>query len=212
MSRPQTELTRARHKESTNRAELDALLDAVHIAHVGLVADGHPVVLPTACARDGDRLLIHGSTGAGWLRRLTDGADACITVTAFDGLVVARSAFESSMHYRSAVLFGRLAPVTDPEQALHVLTDALIPGRTSEIRRPSAKELAATTVLALPIERWSLKLSAKWPEDGDEDVAGDAWAGVLPISSRYGAPLPAPDLRAGIEVPPSISALSDRVR
>ncbi len=132
----------------------------------------------------------------------------CLTVTALDGVVVARSAFESSLHYRSAVLFGTCTPVTDRDHALDLITERLIPGRTAEIRRPRAAELAATLVLELPIEQWSLKISAGWPEDPADDVAGDAWAGVVPMTSGYAAPLPAPDLRAGIAVPPSVERFS----
>lgn len=143
------------------------------------------------------------------MRRLAAGADACLTVTALDGLVVARSAFESSMHYRSAVLFGRFAAIGAAEKlrALDLLTEALLPGRTAEVRRPTARELAATLVLALPIARWSLKISANWPEDPDDDVVGDAWAGVVPMHIAYGRPRDAPDLRAGIAVPESVRAL-----
>jgi nitroimidazol reductase NimA-like FMN-containing flavoprotein (pyridoxamine 5'-phosphate oxidase superfamily) len=205
-----TTVTRLREKQRTDRAELDALLDAVHVGHVGFTdAAGLPRVIPSAVVRDGDRVLTHGSTGAPWLRRLAAGAPVCLAVTAMDGLVVARSAFESSIHYRSAVLFGTCRVLGEDEKpaALDLITEALIPGRVSELRRPTPRELAATTVLALPIDEWSLKVSHGWPEDPDEDVAGDAWAGVLPLRPRYGAPLPAPDLRPGIPVPPSVLAL-----
>jgi nitroimidazol reductase NimA-like FMN-containing flavoprotein (pyridoxamine 5'-phosphate oxidase superfamily) len=205
--------TRLGEKASRDRSRLDALLDESRVAHVGLVADDHPVVIPTAIARDGDRLLIHGSTGSRWMRALADGAPASVAVTALDGLVVARTAFESSLHYRSAVLFGTFTAVLDvaaKERALDVLTEGLLPGRTSEIRRPSAKELAATLVLAMSIETWSLKVSAGWPEDLPEDVEGDAWAGVVPMRVSYDAPLPAPDLRNGPPVPASVGALDPR--
>ncbi len=209
-STPNTSPTRLREKVRTDRGLLDALLDDVRVAHVGIVDDGgSPVVLPMALARDGDRLLLHGSTGSPWLRRAAAGADVCVTVTAVDALVVARSAFESSIHYRSAALFGRCAPVPedDKEQALDRLTDALIPGRVGELRRPTPRELAATLVLAMPIERWSMKMSAAPPDDPPEDVAGDAWAGVVPVRRRYGDPVPAPDLGEGIPVPPSVRSL-----
>jgi hypothetical protein len=124
-------------------------------------------------------------------------------------VVVARSAFESSIHYRSAVVFGACRPVAgDKERFLDLVTEALIPGRSSEIRRPITAELAATLVLELPLDDWSLKVSAGWPEDEADDVAGPAWAGVVPVRTGYGEPIPAPDLRAGIEVPPSVRALS----
>jgi nitroimidazol reductase NimA-like FMN-containing flavoprotein (pyridoxamine 5'-phosphate oxidase superfamily) len=209
---PSTSPTRLREKVRTDRDLLNELLDQVRVAHIGTVDDaGHPVVLPIAFVRDGDRLLLHGSTGSPWLRRVAAGADSCVTVTAVDGLVVARSAFESSIHYRSAVLFGRCAPVPEAEKprALDLLTDALIPGRVAELRRPTVKELAATLVLALPVDRWSLKVSAAPPDDAAEDVAGTAWAGVLPVRRSYGEPVPAPDLRADIPVPPSVSRLGE---
>ncbi|HET8600337.1 MAG TPA: pyridoxamine 5'-phosphate oxidase family protein [Segeticoccus sp.] len=205
-----TELTRLPEKGVTDRGVLHALLDEALVAHVGLVAEGQPVVIPTAMARDGDHLLIHGSTGSRWMRALAAGAPASVAVTALDGLVVARSAFESSVHYRSAVLFGRFHPVVGTEKAaaLTLLTDALIPGRSREVRESTAKELAATLVLALPIERWSLKVSDGWPEDEEDDVAGPAWAGVVPIRRVYEAPEPAPDLGPGRPVPASVRALT----
>ena len=205
-----TELTRLPDKAVTDREVLDRLLDAARIGHVGLVDDGHPVVVPTAVARDGDVVLVHGSTGSRWMRTLAGGVPACLTVTLLDGLVVARSAFESSLHYRSAVLFGRCTPLDGDEKrrALDLLVEALLPGRLAEVRPSTGKEHAATLVLALPIERWSLKVSDGWPEDEPSDVAGPAWAGVVPIVERFGEPRPAPDLRDGITVPSSVRALT----
>lgn len=206
---PRTQITRLPEKDVPDRSRLDELLDTVVLAHVGLVADEHPVVIPTGCARDRDRLLVHGSTGSRWMRSLAAGADACVTVTSLDGLVVARSAFESSFQYRSAVLFGRFSTLeaTEKSRALDVLVERLIPGRSVEVRASTSRELAATLVLALPIERWSLKVSDGWPEDEDSDVAGPAWAGVLPMRTVYDAPMPAPDLRPGIDVPDSVRAM-----
>ena len=207
---PSTEITRLREKASTDRAALDKLLDDVHVGHFGIVTEaGHPVVFPTAIARDGDRVLVHGSTGSPWMRALAAGAPTCLTVTAEDGLVVARSAFESSIHYRSAVIFGTCTALADDEReaALDLITEHLLPGRTSEIRRPTSKEVNATQVLAMQIETWSLKVSAGWPDDPDSDVDGPAWAGVVPRVISYGSPLAAPDLRDGIELPPSVQSL-----
>jgi uncharacterized protein len=214
-SGPVTAVTRLGEKQRFERAGLDALLDEVHIAHVGLVdAAGAPVVFPTAVARDGDRLLIHGSTGSPWMRRAAAGTPVSVAVTAFDGLVFARSAFESSMHYRSAVLFGVCTRVDDGDRlrALDVLTEALLPGRVPELRRPNAKELAATLVLALEIEtsptpNWSLKVGDEWPDDPEDDVAGGAWAGVVPARIMYDDPRPTPDLRPGIDPPASVRSL-----
>jgi uncharacterized protein len=211
IDRGRTAITRLPEYASADREALDRLLDEQIMGHVGLVRpDGYPVVLPTAIARDGDRLLLHGSTGSPWMRAAASGAPVCVQVTAADAIIVARSAFESSLRYRSAVLFG-VCESLDGEQkqaALDVLTEHLIPGRTREVRRPIAKELAATLVLALPIAEWSLKVSDGWPEDPESDIAGDAWAGVLPIVTGYGEPAAAPDLRPGIAVPASVSQLT----
>jgi hypothetical protein len=207
--RQSTRITRIGDKSRSDRADLDQLLDTVHIGHVGLVVEGLPVVIPTAVARDGDRLLLHGSTGSPWMRRVAGGVNVSVAVTGFDGLVVARSAFESSIHYRSAVLFGRCTRLegVDKSRCLDLLTNVLLPGRVDEVRRSTAKELAATQVLALPIEHWSLKISAGPPADPPEDVAGDTWAGVVPARISYGAPIPAPDLRTGVELPESVRGL-----
>jgi uncharacterized protein len=207
MDRGRTAISRLPEYGSADRKALDRLLDEQIVGHVGLVRpDGYPVVLPTAIARDGDRLLLHGSTGSPWMRAAAGGAKICVQVTAADAIIVARSAFESSLRYRSAVLFG-VCGALDGEQkqaALDVLTEHLIPGRTQEVRRPTARELAATLVLALPIDEWSLKVSDGWSEDPESDIAGDAWAGVLPIVTGYGEPAGAPDLRPGIAVPASV--------
>jgi nitroimidazol reductase NimA-like FMN-containing flavoprotein (pyridoxamine 5'-phosphate oxidase superfamily) len=209
-----TELTRLREHAVTDRAELDRLLDDTFLAHVGLADDqGGVVVIPTAVVRDGDRVLVHGSTGSGWMRRAAGGRPACLTVTDLSGIIVARSAFENSLRYRSAVLFGtftRLAEADVPG-ALAIFTERLLPGRVAEVRPNHRRELAATIVLSMPIQQWSLKISSDWPEDPPEDVEGSAWAGVIPFDARrLGDPLSAPDLRPGIPVPPSVRALTAR--
>jgi uncharacterized protein len=205
-----TSLTRLPELGSTDRGELDRLLDACLVGHLGFAMDDQPVVLPTAIARDGDRVLMHGSTGSGWMRRVATGCPVCLAVTSLSGLVVARSAFESSMHYSSAVIFGCCTPLEGNEkaEALDAVTDHLLPGRVAEVRRPTPKELAATLVLALPVERWSLKISDGWPEDPPVDVEGSAWAGVVPLHTSYGAPAAALDLRESIDVPLSVQNLT----
>ncbi len=208
--RPLTAITRLPELGSTDRSVLDELLDGSRIGHFGVVVDGFPVVIPTAIARSGDAVLAHGSSGSRWMRALATGAPTTLAVTALDGLEVARSAFESSMHYRSAVIFGNCQTVDDPEEkraALDAITESLLPGRVVEVRAPTAKEVAATLVLRLAIDEWSLKVSAGWPDDSVDDVAGDSWAGVVPIVAGYGSPVSAPDLRPGIEVPFSVRRL-----
>jgi len=207
---PRTSATRLAHKMSTDRALLDQLLRDTVVGHVALTdPDGHPVVFPTAVVLDGDRLLLHGSTGSRWMRRLAQGHPVSVAVTAIDAVVVARSAFESSLSYRSAVFFGRCREVPDAEQdaAVRLITERILPGRQLEVRASSARELAATLVLEIPIDSWSLRVSAGPPTDEPEDIAGDAWAGLLPIERRYAAPLPSPDLRAGIPVPASVTGV-----
>ncbi|MBS1691775.1 MAG: pyridoxamine 5'-phosphate oxidase family protein [Actinobacteria bacterium] len=209
---PSTKVTRLDEKQSVSRADLDALLDATPLATVALVRDGHPVIFPTGFARLGDELVVHGSTGAPWLRAVAAGAPVAVSVTALDGVVVARSGFESSFHYRSAVLFGVFEVVGGADKVgyLEPLTDAFIPGRVAELRASSRKELAATVVLRLPIteDNWSLKISDGWPEDPEEDVASGVWAGVVPLSTVYGAPVTAPDCDPAIPVPASVRAMT----
>lgn len=212
MTQPPTRISRLSELQDESRAALDALLDSTPLATVALMRDGHPVIFPTGFARVADELVIHGSTGSPWLRALAAGASSAVSVTALDGVIVARSAFESSFRYRSATLFGVFEPVPDAEQVhyLDALTDGFLPGRVSEVRASTRKELAATMVLRMAIgpQNWSLKVSAGWSDDPDEDVASGVWAGVVPMSVGYGAPLPAPDCDPAIPVPQSVRALS----
>lgn len=198
-------------KMSRDRAALDALLASTVLAHVVLVADdGSPVVVPTAAVAWGDRLLVHGSTGSRWMRHVAAGGPVAVSVAAIDGVVVARSAFESSLVYRSAVLTGRFVRLAGEEQeaALDAVTERLVPGRTAEVRRPTRRELAATMLLAMPIETWSLRLSDSWPKDPADDVAGDAWAGVVRLGAPPASVHPAPDLHAGVPVPASLDRIT----
>jgi nitroimidazol reductase NimA-like FMN-containing flavoprotein (pyridoxamine 5'-phosphate oxidase superfamily) len=208
---PNTSLTRHPERGVADRVQLDELLDAVSVVHVAFIDAGHPVVLPTGAARDGNRLLIHGSSGSRWMRSLAAGTSTCVSVTALDGIIIARSAFESSFRYRSAALFGTFTALSgeDKRGALNVLVDRLIPGRTAEVRPSTVKELAATQVLAMAIEDWSLKVNAGWPQDGPTDMATQVWAGVVPVlGPSYGSPQPAPDLASDIPVPPSVLSFS----
>ena len=214
MSHPSTAVSRLAELQSTSRRQLDDLLDSTPLATVALVRDGHPVALPIGFARIDDEVVIHGSTGSPWLSALAGGAPAAVSVTTLDGVVVARSGFESSFHYRSAVLFGTFEMVTDDKvRYLETLTDTFIPGRVAELRASTRKELAATVVLRLPIgpDNWSLKISDGWPEDPESDVAAGDWAGVVPITTLYGTPLRAPDCEESIPVPNSVRALTGSV-
>jgi nitroimidazol reductase NimA-like FMN-containing flavoprotein (pyridoxamine 5'-phosphate oxidase superfamily) len=207
VSRGRTDVRRLPEKQVRDREALDALLDAALVAHVAVVDGGQPYVVPLGYARDGDRLLVHGSTASRTFRALATGVPTCATVTVVDGLVVARSQFESSMRYRSAMVLGSFATLHngDKERALQVLAATLLPGLDGA-RSPSAKELRATTVLELPIEEWSLKVSAGHPEDDEGDLGRPVWAGVVPLHHTWGAPEPAPDLAPGLEVPPAVAS------
>ncbi|ORV82940.1 pyridoxamine 5'-phosphate oxidase family protein [Mycolicibacterium iranicum] len=210
---PQTRVTRLREKQRVDRKSLDKLLDSTPLATVALIRDSYPAAFPIGFARLGDDLVIHGSTGSPWLRALSDGAPAAVSVTTLDGVVVARSGFESSFHYRSAAIYGRFDQIAEHEKlaVLNALTDTFIPGRVAELRTSSRRELAATLALRLPItsDNWSLKVSDGWPEDPEEDVAAGAWAGVVPLTVHYGTPRRAPDCDPSIPEPASVRSMTE---
>ncbi|WP_458814282.1 pyridoxamine 5'-phosphate oxidase family protein [Leucobacter sp. HY1908] len=191
---------------TTERAAFDALCRETVLAHVAVVVEGQPVAMPTAFGVFDDHLVIHGSTGSRWMRALLP-QEVSVSITRATGLVVARSMFESSMWYRSAVVFGRFAAVPEEQRdvLLRRLTDRLLPGRSAETRPSTRKELAATMLLAMPIERWSLRVSEEMPDDEPGDIAGPAWAGVIELGPTVSGVLPAPDLNEGIAMPASVT-------
>jgi nitroimidazol reductase NimA-like FMN-containing flavoprotein (pyridoxamine 5'-phosphate oxidase superfamily) len=195
-------------KAVTDVSVRDAILDDAMVAHVGIVVDGQPYVLPVAYARDHDRLLMHGSTGSRLFRALAAGAPACVTVTILDGLIVARSAFESSMRYRSVTVLGVGEAVAgdDALAALRTITEHLLPGRWDQLRAPLPRELEATQVVAMTMDEWSVKVGQGWPEDIPADRQTQTWAGVIPLALRSDPPLPDPGLASGIEAPTSIAS------
>ena len=199
-----TTLGRKQDRGSHEREFVYDIIDAARIGHLGYVVDGQPYVMPLAHARMGDQLVFHGSTGARLFRTLDAEVPVCYTVTHLDGLVLARSAFESSMNYRSAVVLGKCRLLTDEDEkwrALDALTDHLFPERRGSLRPMTKKEVAATSVLALPIEEFSAKSRTGGPKDPD-DRHWKVWAGVLPVETRFGTPIDADDLDEGISVPP----------
>jgi nitroimidazol reductase NimA-like FMN-containing flavoprotein (pyridoxamine 5'-phosphate oxidase superfamily) len=204
------------HLSRYERSEIYEILDATNLCSVGVVIDGAPLVLPTLYCRDGDTLLLHGSQSALLLRSMLSTPQVCVSVMIVDGFIVARSAFNSSMAYRSVTLFGgaeRIEDQADAERALEILTDAILPGRTGEVRPPLESELSRTTVLRFTIEEGSAKVSEGPPEDELEDLDAAVWAGVVPIMMTAGAPLPATDgaMTGGqIRVPTSVEALQAR--
>ncbi|MBA2955134.1 pyridoxamine 5'-phosphate oxidase family protein [Nocardioides sp. MAH-18] len=206
------QLRRLADQGVTDRAALDALLDSQWVGVLSCVVEGAPLAVPMLYARDGDRLLLHGSTGAGALRRVAAGAPAVLTVVALDALVVAPTTFESSVNYRSATVRGPLLALPDDERtaALDLFSEVLLPGRTSEVRPATPKELAATLALALPIrpDGWLMKVADGWPATPAESgAADDVWSGLVPVRSTLGDPVPAP-WAVDLPVPPSVRRLT----
>ena len=199
-----TQIHRLPKRGAYDRQAVYRILDEGLVCHIGFVAEGRPVVIPTGYGRKGDTLYVHGSTASRMFRALGKGAEVSVTVTLLDGLVLARSAFHHSMNYRSVVIFGRASVVEDPVlkvEALRVFTEHVAPGRWAEIRPPNEKELQATTVLALPLEEVSAKVRTGPPIDDEEDYALPVWAGVLPLNITTGKPLPDDRLPPAIQVP-----------
>ena len=198
-----SKVRRLRELARYDRSSVNGILDEATVCHVGFVDDGQPFVIPTAIARIGDHAYIHGSRVSRMLKLLVAGSPACITVTLLDGIVVARSAFNSSMNYRSVVILGSGEKVTgaDKKIALDAFTEHLIPGRTADIRASRPKELAATTVVRFSLEEASVKISEGPPSDEKSDYESDAWAGVIPLTLKSGKPQPDPRLKSGIPVP-----------
>jgi len=187
-----------------DQATIYRIIDEALICHVGFAEEGQPYVIPTNHARLGDSLIFHGGTTSRLLNHIQSGAEICVAITLLDALVLARSVFSHSMNYRSVVLFGRGHLITDdPEKmrALEALTEHLLPGRWSDARRPTQKELDATTVVAVPIESASAKIRSGPPMDDAEDYRLPVWAGLLPIRQQFLDPVADPKLREGISVP-----------
>lgn len=182
---------RARYDTET----IHAILDEAPLCHVGFVDGGRPVVIPILHARVGPRVLLHGSPATRLFRLLKTGPEVCVTATILDGLVLARSAFHHSANYRSVVLFGRPEPITDlteRRRALDALTDRLVPGRRPHLRPMTDRELQGTAVLGLDIDSASAKVRTGPPVDDEEDLTWPVWSGVVPMTSRYGEPIPDP--------------------
>jgi uncharacterized protein len=205
-----TERTRTKRLPERGHYDRDtvhAILDAGLICHVGYTIDGQPFVTPTAYWREDDHLYWHGSSASRMLRTLSGGISACVTVTHLDGLVLARSAFHHSMNYRSVMAIGIAHPVTDPDEkttALKAFTERIVEGRWAQIRPPTSQELKATTVLRMKLEEVSAKIRSGPAKDDDEDYDLPHWAGVVPISTSIGAPLPDDRLDPNIPLPPEL--------
>jgi len=213
---PVTERTRhrrLREQGSTARQDLEDILAAGVICHLGVVVDGYPMVVPTVYGLAGDTLYLHGSVASRSLLSAPR-ATICVTVTHVDGLVLARSVFEHAVNYRSAMIFGTPRLVTEREEklaGLRSLTEHIAPGQWDYARRPNKKELAKTSLLALSLDEASVKIRRGPPDDGDSpDALLPVWAGVLPLAAVWQDPEPDPVLPAGIPLPPHIAALTRR--
>ena len=181
-----------------------SIIDEATICHVGIVADGQPYVIPMALGRKGKELLWHGSMVSRLIGHLAAGLPCCVTITHLDGLVLARSAFHSSMNYRTVMVFGSATLVDDPEEKRHgldALVEHLAPGRLADLRESTRKELNATSLLSLPIDQFSIKSRNGPPSDAAGDVSTPIWAGVIPLSLEAGQPEDAPDMIENIPLP-----------
>lgn len=209
----QNKVRQLREKAAYDRDTVHGILDAGLVAHVALVEDGAPVVVPMLYGRDGETLYLHGARKARIIRMLEDDGRACINVTLLDGLVFARSAFASSMNYRSVTVFGtaRLVEELDAKKrALHVISEHAMPGRRAELRLSHENELKMTGVIAVTIEAASAKISDKMPEDEACDLDTPVWGGVLPLESRFTTLQPDARVKDGIEPSAALRALEGK--
>ena len=210
-----TELGRFRARGSHDWETIKQILDTGFLAHVGFCLNGQPFVIPTLYGRDGERLYLHGAAASRMLGELETGILACVSVTLVDGLVLARSAFDHSMNYRSVVAFGTARKVAEPEhklKALRVISEHLIAGRWEDVREPSQKELKATTVLEFSIEEASSKVRSGPPLDDESDYGLPVWAGVLPLEIKSRPPVPDDRLIEGITVPDYVRRFDTRLK
>ena len=199
-----TTLRRLPKRGSFERQTVYEILDEGFVCHVGFVNEGQPFVIPTAYGRVGDVLYLHGAKASRMLKALAAGGEVCVTVTLVDGLVLARSAFHHSINYRSVVVFGRARVVESEDEknaALEAFTEHVCRGRWADVRWPTPEELAATTVVALPLAEASAKVRTGPPVDDEEDYALAVWAGVLPLSVEPGEPAPDPRLPEATPLP-----------
>jgi hypothetical protein len=198
-----TQVRRLPQRAVYDKAQIYSILDEGYICHVGFVLNGQPLVIPTCYARAGDWLYIHGSALSRMLGALERNAEVCVTVTLVDGLVLARSAFHHSVNYRSVVVLGQARPVTDPAEkleALRRLTNQVAPGRWDQTRTPDEMELKATSVVAVPLREVSAKMRSGPPADDDRDLCVPVWAGVVPLRTLPGEPVPDGRVLPGVPV------------
>lgn len=207
-----TKLKRLAYKASESQSDLYSILDDNYVVHVGLVSDGNPLVVPMTYGRVGNTLYLHGSTGSRLMRLLAQSPAVCISLTELTALKISRSTFNSGMHYRSVMIFGEARLIGDEEKAvaLDALSDALVPGRVAEARPMTKKEVAATIIVAVELDETSVKISTNEVDDPEEDMNLGYWAGIVPVQTSFGEPVPADEESRGLPVPPSIQRLIDK--
>ncbi len=209
----QNKVRQLREKAAYDHETVHGVLDAGLVAHVAFVQDGEPVVVPMLYGREGETLFLHGARKARVIRLLEGTGTTCANVTLLDGLVYARSAFESSMNFRSVTVFGTARLVEDRDDKLHalrVISECTMPGRWSEVRESLDNEIKMTGVIALTIESASAKISTGMPEDEEFDLDTPIWAGVLPLETRF-TTLQADDyVKDGIEPSAALRAMEGK--
>ncbi len=210
----QNKVRQLREKAVYDRDTVHAILDAGIVAHVAFIQDGAPVVVPMLYARDGETIYLHGARKARVIRLLEETAQASLNVTLLDALVLARSAFNSSMNYRSVTVFGKPTLVADRDaklHAMHTISEHTMPGRWDDLRDPLEKEIKMTGVIAMSIDAASAKISDKpFPEDEDEDYDIPVWAGILPLISTYTELQDSDRLIDGVEPSDAVKALQGK--
>ena len=205
---PRTQVKRLPERGRYDRETIDAILDEALICHLAWIQDGSPRIIPTIHARDGDTLYVHGSQASRTLRAARDGAEVCVEVTLLDALVLARSAFHSSMNYRCAIVYGRAREISDRDEKWHaqkVLVDHVVHGRSEHVRMPNERELKQTMILAIPLDEASAKVRTGPSKEDEEDYDLPIWAGVLPLRFETGEPEPDPRLRGGLTPPENVT-------
>ena len=208
----QNKIRQLRENAAYDQETVHEILDAGLVAHVAFVQDGAPVVVPMLYGREGETLYLHGARKARVIRLLEETGTACVNVTLLDGLVFARSAFASSMNYRSVTVYGKARLVEDWEDnkhALHVIAECTMPGRWAELRKSTDNELKMTGVIAIDIQSASAKISTGMPEDEDMDLDTLVWAGVLPLESRFTTLKPDDLVQEGVEPSDALKAMEN---
>jgi nitroimidazol reductase NimA-like FMN-containing flavoprotein (pyridoxamine 5'-phosphate oxidase superfamily) len=208
---PRMKVVRVPERGAYDRETVYKTFDDGYLCHVGYESDNGPVVLPSLYGRHEDSVYFHGSPAAGMFRRAKSDAEVSLTVTHVDGFVLARSLFHHSMNYRSVVAIGKPERVIDKQEInfdLEVITENCLPGRWAEARKPNEVELRQTAVYKISITDASVKAREGAPGDDEEDVELDIWAGVFPVVTGIGEPIPAPDFTAGTDLPSALSTFS----